>query len=221
MIEPPGIVEKRRKVKALRKRLARARGKRSDVRKRLAESKGRLERAALKRYLRLLERTVRKRKRAIRKLNWGPYGLIGPAPGVPWKVVADTQDGYIPFEYPDAMENIAETARLHNRQRAVLAKSYSVKVRHVRWKRHSYVRSRSHNDSIPGSAYTSTHTTRNPQRCCAVDTHFEVKRDGDWMRVPARVQKWSAEQIPEFKNGGIGLYTWGCHQDHRGYARRW
>lgn len=43
--------------------------------------------------------------------------------------------------------------------------------------------------------------------------------------VQARVSLYklfeAALQVPQFKNGGIGLYDWGIHVDARGFKARW
>ena len=38
--------------------------------------------------------------------------------------------------------------------------------------------------------------------------------------TPEELKKF-AEEIPEFANGGIGIYDWGIHVDVRGRRARW
>ena len=48
---------------------------------------------------------------------------------------------------------------------------------------------------------------------CAADIHVKG--------VPIYIMLEFALEIPQFENGGIGVYEWGLHLDTRGHRARW
>lgn len=72
---------------------------------------------------------------------------------------------------------------------------------------HSGYRCPKHNKAI-GSAPTSQHVKGKAVDCHAVDiTPEELAR--------------AASTVEAFREGGIGVYYWGCHLDIRGKKARW
>lgn len=71
----------------------------------------------------------------------------------------------------------------------------------------SAFRCNKHNKSI-GGAKNSYHT-----KAMAADIKSPILKPKELHAI--------AEDIPVFRNGGIGLYKWGIHVDVRGFKARW
>jgi len=147
--------------------------------------------------------------RKKRQSKYGKRGAIGPSWRFTWDEVACNDGVGIPTRY---LDEAVRQGKALNKLRRVIAKHYGVHTKDVYIRVNSWYRTPAYNEHVGGKS-NSRHLVGD-----ATDITVTVRTVG--FLEPKTVARL-ATAVPEFENGGIGVYPMFTHLDSRGYKARW